>query len=281
MQKICVLILMVLLVILSSGCAQKFAVLISTNEVTNDDMMIHSEWWYDLFLQYKMLKENGFEDDKIYVLYGSGTDFNTTHVSLNATSEFGYTITDMPVNEANIQNVFNTLNGLVDGNDYLYVWWMGHGGGSGAGSCDLSMSISNTGETVTDAEFVNYLNTVASYDKRSVAVMTCHAGGMINDLNTPGNRTVTLTSSTCVENSYDRPSTCDGFFHADFNYTLPTALLQKDPCGASVTSDNNGNGCVSLSEAHQYNSAEVTTSTPQIGDPDGIAATTCIAEDSP
>ena len=65
--------------------------------------------------------------------------------------------------------------------------------------------------------------------KRSVAVMTCHSGGMIDNMNTTGNKTVTLTSSTCAQSSYDAGATCDGILHAEFNYTLPNALRLKNP----------------------------------------------------
>lgn len=273
--------LMSLFIVFSFGCAKKYAVLISTNEVVSDDVAYHSEWWYDLFLHYKMLKENGFKDDKIYVLYGDGTDFNTAYVNYNATTQFGHVITDMAVNKANIQSIFNTLKGKVKNRDYVYVWWMGHGGGSGPGSCNLSMSISNTGEHVSDAELTNYINDVSKYRKRSVAVMTCHSGGMIDNMNTAGNKTVVLTSSTCPQSSYDAPFTCNGMLHAEFNYTLPNALYLKNPCGSSVGSDYDSNGYVSLSEADQYNTAAMTTSTPQIGDPDGIAATTYIKKKKP
>jgi len=270
-----------LFLVFSIGCARKYAVLISTNQVTADDSMIHSEWWYDLILQYKMLKENGFKDDKIYVLYGNGTDFNTTHPTYNATTQFGHPITDMAVNKTNIQSIFNTLNGKVKNKDYLYIWWMGHGGGSGPGSCNLSMSISNTGETVTDAELTGYINSVSNYKKRSVAIMTCHSGGMVDNMNTAGNKTATLTSSTCAENSYDAAATCDGILHAEFNYTSPNALRLKTPCGAVVGSDYDSNSYVSLSETYQYNGATMTTSTPQIGDPDGIAVATYIKKNEP
>lgn len=267
--------------VFSVGCAQKYAVLISTNEVTADDTAIHSEWWYDLILQYKILRENGFKDDKIYVLYGNGTDFATAHAAYNSTTQFGHTITNMAVNKANIQSIFNTLKGKITNKDYLYVWWMGHGGGSGPGSCNLSMSISNTGETVTDTELSTYINNVSNYKKRSVAVMTCHSGGMVDNMNTVGNKTATLTSSTCAQNSYDAPSTCDGILHAEFNYTLPNALRLKNPCGTAVGSDYDSNGYVSLSESHQYNTATMTSSTPQMGDPDSIATTTYIKKDEP
>jgi len=275
------LVVLVLLALFASGCSKKYAVLISTNEVSFDDMAYHSEWWYDLFINYQMLRDNGFSDDRIFVLYGNGSDFNTAHPEYNATTVFGHSITDMAVNKANIQAVFNTLSSKVGSRDYLYVWWMGHGGGSGPGFCDLSMSISNTGEHVSDVEFTNYINAVTNYRKRSVAVMTCHSGGIVDNLDIAGTKTVVLASSTCAQSSYDATTTCNGFFHAEFNYTLPIALRMKTPCGTAVASDINGNTYVSLDEAHQYNLANMTTSTPQIGDPDTLAATTEIRKTKP
>jgi len=275
-RRTLIVLLLSLFLLFSIGCAQKYAVLISANNVTVDDVAYHSVWWYDLFIKYKMLRENGFEDEKIYVLYGKGADFNTIHGDYNSITQFGHSITDMAVNKANIQSVFNTLNSNVTSDDYLYVWWMGHGGGAGPGLCNLTMEISHIGEHVTDVEFAGYVNSVTKYEDRSVAVMTCHAGGMTDNFNTAGNKTVTLTSSTCVESSYEAPVTCNGMNHAEFNYTLSNALRLQNPCGTAVASDIDSNGYVSLTEAHQYNSATMTTSTPQMVDPDGIAATTYI-----
>lgn len=273
--------LLCLLVVSSTGCARKYAVLISTNEVTSDNVSYHSEWWYDLFLQYRMLTENGFRDDRIYVLYGSGNDFNTILADYNAANVFGHSITDMAVNKANIQAVFNTLSSKVKARDYLYVWWMGHGGGSGPGFCDLTMAISNTGETVTDTELTNYMSNVPNYRKRTVDIMTCHSGGMIDNMAAAGIRTVSLTSSTCPESSYSISTTCNGRPHAEFHYTIPNALREHNPCGAAVGSDYDSNGYVSLSEVHQYNSATMTTSTPQLGDLDGLASTTYLKRPAP
>jgi len=270
-----------LFIIVSFGCAQKYAVLISTNEVTADNVSYNSEWWYDLYLQYSMLRDNGFKDDKIYILYGDGTDFNTAHADYNATTRYGHAITDMAVSKTNIQSVFNTLGKKVKSRDYLYVWWMGHGGGYGPDSCNLTMYISNTGETVTDTELTTYMGNVPNYKKRTVDIMTCHSGGMLDNMASSGNSTVTLTSSTCVENSYSISTTCNGRPHAEFHYTLPNALEEKDPCGNAVGSDYDGNGYVSLSEADRYNSATMTTSTPQMEDPDAIAPTTYIKKQSP
>ncbi len=265
---------------LLGGCA-KYAVLISTGNTVADDTLYHSEYWYDLFLNYQALRDEGFADDNIYVLYGNGSDFATTYADYDSASVYGHSITDLPVNKANIQAVFNELDGKMTGNDYLYVWWMGHGGGSGPGSCNLSMSIATTGETVTDVELTSYVNGISNYRKRNVAVMTCHSGGLVDNLGAANTSTVVLTSSSCPESSYSSTGTCNTRGHAELNYTLPNALREKDPCGSVVASDSDGNGAVSLREAHTYNAAHVTGSTPQLGDPDAIAGSTYIGRQLP
>jgi peptidase C13-like protein len=272
--SICLLSLLAVCCLSSAGCAHKYAVLISANNVTMDDVSIHSEWWYDLILQYKMLREKGYKERNIYVLYGNGTDFSTSHSDYNSTALFGHSITNMPVSKANVQAVFSTLSPKVRPRDYLYVWWMGHGGGSGPGQCNLSMSISNTGEFVSDAELKTYVDQVTSYKKRSIAVMTCHSGGMVDNFNVAGSRTVVLASSTCAESSYDAPSTCNGRVQAEFNYTEPNALRKQDPCGTAVPSDTDASGGISLLETHAFNAAQMSSSTPQLGDPDSIAGST-------
>jgi len=265
----------------ASGCAQKYAVLISANKVTHDDVAIHSEWWYDLVHQYRALKDAGFQDDKIVVLYGDGQDFATARPAYDARSLFGHAITTMPVSKATVQTALALTGARMTSRDYLYVWWMGHGGGGGPGQCSLTMAISNTGEAVTDVEFATYLAAVTAYKKRSVAVMTCHAGGMLDQFAAPGGRTVVLASSTCAESSYDANATCDGVVRAEFNYALPNGLRKKTWCGTAVPSDTSGDGLVSWQEAHQSNLANMVTSTPQLGDADGLAPGTAIQKNDP
>lgn len=264
-----------------AGCTPKYAVLLSSNKVQADDVAYHSEWWYDLALQYKALRESGFKDKRIYVLYGDGQDFPTAHAEFNAQTQFGHSITDLPMSKANVQSVFDTVNGKMKKKGYLYVWWMGHGGGSGSGQCDLVMEISHTGQYVTDDELKSYIDKVARYKKRSVSIMTCHSGGLLDEFAGVGEKTMVLASSTCAELSYDAPSTCNGIVQADFNYTQPNALRRKDACGAPLGSDVNGDGFVSLQEIQQWNAGAMLTSTPQLGDPSALAAATCPAKPKP
>jgi hypothetical protein len=275
------ILILICLSLLMTACANKYAMLISTGRTTSDDSLYHSEYWYDLFIEYQMLRENGFKDENIYVLYGDGNDFGTDYPDYNATATFGHSIADMAVNKGNIQSVFNHLSTRVTSRDYFYSWWMGHGSGMGPGMCDLRMHISTTGEIVTDAELTTYLNQIQAFRKRNLAVMTCHSGGLVDNLDVAGTRTLVLTSSTCAQSSYSTTTTCNGRGHAEFNYTFPNALRQKDPCGAVVTSDTDNNGRVSIFEAHQYNLANMTRSTPQLGDPDGVAPTTELIRNQP
>ena len=272
-----------LLLILSSGCATKHAVLISANDVTSDDVAYHSVWWYDLIQQYKMLREKGFKDNKIHVLFGDGVDFNTAYANYNATTQYGHAITDMAANKANVQAVFNNMKNNVKKRDFLYVWWMGHGFGGGMDSCDLSMDLSHTGEQVSDTEFANYMSVINNYRKRNINIMTCHAGGILDNFDNAGNKTITMASSTCAANSYEANSTaiCDGRNRAEFSMTLTEALREQTACGVSIVSDANGNRYVSLHEAHQYNQANMVKSTPQIEDPDSLATNTHIKKRKP
>jgi len=279
-----------MLVLNCSDCEyqHRYAVLISTNNVTVDDSPYHSVWWYDTFLMYKMLREQGYNDSRIFVLYGNGADFNTTHACYNATTQYNQVITDFACTKANIQAVFNGLAvgdtalkiPQLTGKDKLYIWWMGHGGGAGPGSCNLTMEISHMGEQVTDVEFTNYINAI-TYMYRVVQVMTCHSGGMVDNLNVAGTNTIVHTSSDCPHSSFEAGAPVD-VNHAEFTLLAADAFRRLEPnaaapCdGAGVASDSDGNSRIQVQECFDYVLANMTTSTPQQGDPDGLAATTYI-----
>ncbi|UCC29439.1 MAG: hypothetical protein JSU86_14700, partial [Phycisphaerales bacterium] len=151
-----------------------YAVVISAGVATADDAPVNSCFWYNSYLQYMALLDEGYSDDNIYFLYGWGGDFNSSH----ACYQSPYPVTDYPVNRANIQSVFNTLAGIMTSNDFLYVWWMGHGSPSGD---NLVMHIDTTGETVYDFEIASWMSPI-DYDVRSYSWMTCYSGGILNDV---------------------------------------------------------------------------------------------------
>jgi len=64
----------VLLLWFAAAEAKKYAVLISAGETTEDDAMFNSEFWYDLVLTYRMLIDNGYSHEDVWVLYGDGRE---------------------------------------------------------------------------------------------------------------------------------------------------------------------------------------------------------------
>lgn len=257
----------------------KFAVLISTGTTTLDDQLFHSEYWYDLVLMYNMLVEKGFTHDHIYVLYGLGTDFASTHADYQ--NPYPSPITDYAVSRANIQNIFNWLatgnaaEGIpaLTNNDFLFVWWMGHGGGGA--HCNTSFSVSTTAESVTDAELATWTGAI-TYRRRAFVFMTCHSGGAMDNLQ--GSTTVTMPSCTCTQGS---DSDTYDVVHGEWTYWVDGALRELLPTGAVVNGDADSNTLVSLQETFNWGSGQPMSSTPQLSDVGGIAPCVFIRLEEP
>lgn len=236
--------------------------------------MYHSEYWYDLFLMYRMLIENGFTHDNIYVLYGEGADFNSAHPEYNTAAQFPGVaqITDYPNHEHDVQNIFswlaagNATEGIpaLTDNDFLFVWWMGHG--KPVGPCQVDLKIENTGEFIHDSTFANYVDVITHYLKRAFFFMTCFSGGMMDNLQ--GAKTVVETAAPCTTTS---DSDTFDVVHAEFTYHAACALRRVTPTGTAVASDFDGNSLVSLDECFTYVSGQPMASVPQISDVSVIA----------
>ena len=152
---------------------------------------------------------------------------------------------------------------------------MGHGEVKSNDMCDLTLTIHHTGEEVSDIEFVEYLNMIKNYKSRWINIMTCYSGGIIDNLNIQNNKTITFSSSSCDERSYDKLAACN-VVHAEFDYDQTTAYREKNPCDDSVQIDANGNRKVEMNEAFEYIYQTMYWSTPQKSDPDNMAAATVI-----
>ena len=245
-----------------------YAVLISAGRATTDDAPVNSCFWYNMYLQYMILQEEGYADDDIYVLYGLGTDFNSSHTCYQPPEP----VTDYAVNRANIQCVFSTLADIMTADDFLYVWWMGHGSPSGG---NLRMHISTNQEVVWDYEMEDWVGEIIDYDVRTFSWMTCHSGGILDNLE--GMRSIVMSSATFYESTYDQ-WLCDTY-HAEFHYPERCAWAWETPCGicGPVDADTDDNGRVSFAEAFDYAEAHTTMSHPQMSDLGGLAPTTYLS----
>ena len=96
-------------------------------------------WYWNLAgsMYFILRDEYHFSDDNIYFLGHNSADRDG--------------IVDMDTTIANIQQTFNTLSGIVDNNEQLFVFWIDHGydGGFNVGL-----------ETVTYQEVGNYISTI-------------------------------------------------------------------------------------------------------------------------
>src|SRR4030042_953409 len=110
---------------------QKYAILVSAEPTpTVDDLDYHSEFWYDLFLMYRMLTECGFTHDRIYVLFADGNDFASGHSDFQTGTFFPgmAQITDYPNHKTDVENIFawlvngNAAEGIpqIQDNDFFF-----------------------------------------------------------------------------------------------------------------------------------------------------------------
>lgn len=270
-------------VIPKATAQQKYAILISGGNTTQDDQAYHSEYWYDLFLMYRMLIESGFAHNNIFVLYGNGNDFNSNQAGYQTATVFPGTgqITDFPVSKANVQNIFTWLaNGNAAQNvpqiqpgDFLFYWWMGHG--LGCNCNDYSAWIQSTDEYISENEFAAYFSQLPACVIKTQYIMTCRSGGLID--NFTGLHTTIHTAAECCTNSF---SQLYDVWHAELSYHAASALREQTPGGAAVNSDANNDSMVAINEVNDYVHLN-TASNTQISDYRDIAPLIVIANAQP
>lgn len=238
--------------------AKNYTVLISAGRTTADDAFVNSEYWYDLFLAYKMMIETGYDHDDIFVLYGEGTDYNSIHERYQ--NPYPESITDYNNHKETIESVLAYLGEITSDIDHLYVWWLGHGDDVGQ---NLALFIENTSEMVMDYEFATYMEQIEHYELRIFSFMTCYSGGIIDDLE--GLDSIVMTSSDFYHLSHSA-YLCEAP-HTEFHYHETCAFHWETPfqmCGL-VDADENNDEKISFLEAFDY-AAVGTTSPAQLSD---------------
>jgi hypothetical protein len=108
----------------------------------------------DLLRFCNVLNRNGFPAANIYILYPGGDDVGLERVYARGNGE---EVTGMPqvipISRETIWKTFEILNGLVDGDDFLVVWSIGHG----SHAKDRCYSAGEGGETVVKEIEYSYL----------------------------------------------------------------------------------------------------------------------------
>jgi hypothetical protein len=273
--KLVFLIVFVLLLCIRSADAKNYAVLISAGETYEDDAAVNSEYWYDMFLMYKTLIDEGYSHEDIYVLYGNGSDFESIHECY----QNSYPVTDFPNYESNIESIFSFLGSIMTEDDFLFVWWMGHGDRLWvSGGWHLSLYIENINVWIWDFELVSHINQIQNYRIRTFSFMTCFSGGIIDDLE--GFKSIVFTATDfCPDCLASSDWLCDSW-HAELNYYEACAFHWETPCNlcGGVDADIYQNSMISFEEAYLYSDSHMMWSDPQKSDQGSLAPNTYLAQ---
>lgn len=258
----------------------RYAVLISggINAAKN-----HVRYWNETKCLYSLLKDAGYTDANLYVLYADGVARDT-----------GMTV-DYSATKANITTVFNSLAEKMRDNDTLLIMTTDHGGGFArapinathpagmyGGAVDTNgdeadalseaaynLDINGDGDktdsvgvdetlwlwnevTMTDDEFATEVNKLLHYSRMVIVMEQCFSGGFISDLLGP--RRVLMTAANEGQPSWARkdPST-NTYTYDMFLYHFLAALRGTTPdTGTSVNADANADLSVSMLEAYKY-----------------------------
>jgi len=235
--------------------AEKYAVLVGAGTVYVDDIQGYSEVWYDLFLFYETLIQQGYTHEHIYVLYGNGEDFvDTIHDRYKVSYQHSdwpiSKITDYDNRRETIINFTGWLRNTITSDDDLIFWWLGHAYSGATNTCpDVQFAIDDyelipginpyhptipawtaiwhrepNVDYITDDELQEYLD--MDYNTRCIFFAACRSGGMVDELE--NDRTIIMTDTQCEllsdSQQYD-------VFHNEFNYHLYCALNGADPTG--------------------------------------------------
>ncbi|MFC5047656.1 T9SS type A sorting domain-containing protein [Aquimarina hainanensis] len=236
--------------------SNKYAVIISGgwNQGNN-----HVRYWNDCSFVYKTLvNKYGYADANIYTLMSDGTNpaadiSNGTNSNPDLDGD-GDNDIQFSATHANITSVFNTLSGILDEDDELFIFTTDHGGVDTSGATAWDTLLYLWGETINDDEFATEVNKVNA-GKISIVMEQCNSGGFIDDLSGP-NRVI-ATAARHDELSWAGPTINTD----EFVYYWTSAVNEAFPSGVFVGSDVNADGVVTKREAFDY--AETQDSRPE------------------
>ena len=221
----------------------KYAVLFSGGIDASNN---HSRYWNDLSFMYKTLKQKyGYTDDEIIVLYANGT--HSPNADLDGD---GHDDVDYAATKANLTTVFNTVANYLRDDGKFFFYSTNHGGQVTGQDAILYL----WGEWITDAELATLSKKIVA--REAIYTMEqCFSGGMMDNLlqaqpypcNQP--RVCVMTAAKFDEVSWSADTEGD---YDEYVYHWTSAVNGKTPSGTPVNADSNGDGVVSMKEAHEY-----------------------------
>jgi len=208
-------------------------------------------YWNDCAAIYSALTQvYGYPDDHIYVIMSDGTDpgldrhhyddtYDSSPLDLD---EDGDDDIQYSATKANIANVFNALQAILDPEDSLFIYTTDHGSQE-AGQDALLLLWE---ESIKDDEFAIEVNKI-NCGEIMVVMEQCHSGGFVDDLSAQGR--VIATACAYDESSWAMPP---DYLYDEFVYYWTEAVRGETPDHTPVDADADGDGNVSMEEAFTY-----------------------------
>lgn len=243
----------------------------------------HVRYWNETKCLYTLLKNAGYTDANMYVLYADGVGRDT-----------GMTV-DYSATKANLATVFNALAEKMTDDDTLLIMTTDHGGGFARAAIDAAhpagmyggvvdtngdetdalsetaynLDINSDGDktdtvgvdetlclwnsvNMSDDEFATEVNKLGHYFRMVIVMEQCFSGGFVRDL--VGARRVIMTAANESQPSWARKDPGANTYSWDmFLFHWLAALRGTTPdTGDSVLADTTGDGFISMLEAYQY-----------------------------
>jgi len=221
----------------------------------------YGRYWNDLQFIFKALKEKyGYSDSEIIVLYANGTHSPNGDFDGDGVNDIDYAAT-----KANLTTVMNKVANFI-ANDGKFFFYATNHGGDNAG--DHNSNLILWGESIDDNDFADLTKNIKC-GQASYVFEQCFSGGMMDDIlkaqtypcSNPKVCIMTAARHDEVSWGCDTEGSYD-----EYVYYWTSAVFGKTPTGAVVNADTNGDGKVSMKEAHEYAKAHDNRDEhPQIG----------------
>lgn len=237
---------------------EKYAVLLSGGWNNSSN---YGRYWNDLKFIHKALKEKyGYTDAEIIVLYANGSHSPNGDFDGDGNEDIDYAAT-----KANLTAVFNTIGANLASKGKFFFYATNHGGDDAG---DHKSNLTLWGEHIKDHEFADLTKKIKGAEAIYVFEQ-CFSGGMMDDILNAQPKPCTAPK-VCVMTAarHDEPSWgCDteGAYD-EYVYHWTSAVYGKTPTGTLVHADANGDGAVTMAEAHHYaKNKDSRNEHPQIG----------------
>jgi len=222
---------------------RKYAVLVSGGWDAGSN---YGRYWNDLSSIYKALKQKyRYRDDEIIVLYANGTHNPNADLDGDGVDDVDYSAT-----KTNLTTVMSTVGRNLARDGKFFFYSTNHGGHETGHDAYLYL----WGEWIRDDEFAALSKKIVAKD--AIYVMEqCYSGGMADDLlqaqTYPCTRPRVCVMTAARHDEVSWGADTEGAYD-EYVYHWTAAVYGRTPNGTSVNADSNGDGVVTMSEAHEY-----------------------------